>query len=123
MISIVSVCILDQIVDIMNGNKPDSINIVMGKNNNVRLIPCICIHVFYKTCIHVCPSDGTLWCPVSRITTPLTRKTPFLWISMKSRLVRAARETSKFHNCLLLANNRRRYMAEILPIRRKIISN
>ena len=32
------------------------------------------------------------WCPVSRITTPLARKRPFRWISMKSRLVRAARK-------------------------------
>ena len=36
------------------------------------------------------------WCPLSRITTPLARKRPIHWISMKSRLVRAARETSKF---------------------------
>ena len=35
MISIVAVCI-DQIVDIMNGNKPGSINIAMGKINNVQ---------------------------------------------------------------------------------------
>ena len=33
------------------------------------------------------------WCPVSRITIPLTRS--FHWIMMKSRLMRAARETSK----------------------------
>ena len=33
------------------------------------------------------------WCPVSKITTPLACKRPFHWISMKSRLVRAARET------------------------------
>ena len=32
-------------------------------------------------------------CPVSRITTPLARKRPLHWISKKSRLVRAARET------------------------------
>ena len=37
------------------------------------------------------------WCPVSRIT-PLARKRPFHWISMKSKLVRATRETSKFQN-------------------------
>ena len=61
---------------------------------------------------------------VSRITTPLARKRPFHSISMKiSRLMRAARETSKFHNLLLLTNNRRRYMAEMLPIRRKTPSN
>ena len=34
--------------------------------------------------------------PVSRITTTLARKRPFHWISMKRRLVRAARENSKF---------------------------
>ena len=38
------------------------------------------------------------WWPVSRITTPLARKRSFHWISMKSRLVRAAKETSKFQN-------------------------
>ena len=46
------------------------------------------------------------WCPVSRITTTWHAKERFT----ESKLVRAARETS---NC------RRRYMAEILPIRRK----
>ena len=50
-------------------------------------------------------------------------KRPFHWISMKSRLVRAARETSKFQNSSLLTNSRHRYMAEILPIRRKTLSN
>ena len=54
------------------------------------------------------------WCPVSRITTPLARKRPFPLILMKSRLVRAASETSKF---------RRRYMTEILPIRPETLSN
>ena len=45
------------------------------------------------------------------------RKGPFLWISQKNWLVRAARDTSKFitYN---LPISRRRYMAEILPIRR-----
>ena len=43
------------------------------------------------------------WCPVSGITTPLTR----------SRLKRAARETD---SCC-------RYMAEILPLRLKTQSN
>ena len=57
------------------------------------------------------------WCPVSKITTPLARKRPFPLISMKSRLVRAASETSKFRNRLHLTNSRCRYMAEILPIR------
>ena len=35
------------------------------------------------------------WCPVSKIT-PSALKRPFHWISMKCKLVRAARETSKF---------------------------
>ena len=34
------------------------------------------------------------WCPMSRITTPLAQRSVY-WILMKSRLVRAARETSK----------------------------
>ena len=38
------------------------------------------------------------WCPVSRIIATLTRIRPFPCISKKSRLVRASRETSKFHN-------------------------
>ena len=63
------------------------------------------------------------WCPVSRITTPLARKRLFYWISMKSRLMKAARGTSKFQNWLHLTYCRRRYMAEILPIRRKTQSN
>ena len=63
------------------------------------------------------------WCPVSRITTPLARKRPFRWISLKSRLVRAARETSKLQNRSYITNSRRRYMAEILPIWRKTLSN
>ena len=54
---------------------------------------------------------------------PLARKRPFRWISMKSRLLRAARETSKFKNCSHLTNSRRRYMDEILPIWRKTLSN
>ena len=52
--------------------------------------------------------------------TPLTRKRPFLWISMKSMFVKAARETSKFQNLLRLTNSRCRYKAEVLPIRHKI---
>ena len=44
-------------------------------------------------------------------------------ISLKSRIVRAARGTSKFQNWSHLTNSRRRYMAEILPIRRKTLSN
>ena len=65
------------------------------------------------------------WCPVSRITTPLARKRPFHWVSMKSRLelVRAARKPSKFQNWSYFTNSRRRYMTEILPIRRKTLSD
>ena len=58
------------------------------------------------------------WCPVSRKANPLARKRPFHWISTKSRLVRAAMETSKFHKKLVSC---RRCMAEILPIRRKTL--
>ena len=61
------------------------------------------------------------WCPVSRITTPLARKRPFHWISTKRRLVRAARETSKFHRWSSCINSIWPYMAEILPIRRKTL--
>ena len=45
------------------------------------------------------------WCPVVRITIPLARQRPFLWISWKSRLVRAARKTSNFitYNSLIVA--------------------
>ena len=63
------------------------------------------------------------WCPRSRITTSLTYKRPFFWISMKSRLVRAATETSTFHKWSPFIKSRRRYMAEILAIRRKTLYN
>ena len=43
--------------------------------------------------------------------------------SRKSRLVRAARETSKFQDLSYFTNSRRRYMTEILPIRRETLSN
>ena len=36
------------------------------------------------------------WCPASKISTPLEHKRPFRWISIKRRLVRAAKETSRF---------------------------
>ena len=36
------------------------------------------------------------WCPVSRVTTPIARKRPYLWISKSSRLVR--RKLLKFHS-------------------------
>ena len=57
------------------------------------------------------------WCPVSTITTPLARN------GLKSRLVRAAKETSKLQDWSLLTNSCSRYMAEILPIRRETLSN
>ena len=50
---------------------------------------------------------------MSRITTPLARKRPFLWISMKSRLVRAARETSELHKWSPFIKSNPRYMVEI----------
>ena len=53
----------------------------------------------------------------------LTRKRSFHWISMKSRLVKGDRETSIFQNWLYFTNSRRRYLPEILPIRRKTLSN
>ena len=77
----------------------------------------------YKLQMHIYTPNSIFNVPVSRTTTPLTRIRPFHWNSMKSRLVGAARETSKFHNSLLLTNSRRCYMAEILPIRRKTLSN
>ena len=61
-------------------------------------------------------------CPVSRTTTLLTQR-PFHWISMMIRLMRAAKGTSKFQKSSHLSNSRRRYMTEILPIRRKTLSN
>ena len=45
------------------------------------------------------------------------------WISIKSRLVRAARETSIFQNWSNFANSCHLYIAEILPIRLKTLSN
>ena len=53
--------------------------------------------------------------------TPLARKIPFLWISIKNKLLRAARETSKFQNLSHLSYSRCRNMAVILPIWRKIL--
>ena len=41
---------------------------------------------------------------------------------MKGKLVRAAIASSKFQNLSHLTNSRLRYMAEILPIRRKTLS-
>ena len=45
------------------------------------------------------------------------------WNSIKSRLVRAARETSIFQNWSNFANSGHLYIAEILPIRLKTLSN
>ena len=59
------------------------------------------------------------WFSVSRITTQLARKRLFRWISIKSRLMRAAKETIWSH----LTSSRRRYLAEILPWRCKTLSN
>ena len=87
-----------------------------------KLFVYIHVHVAGEICHLSIVSVGwdVKWCPVSRITTPLARKRPFHWISMKSRLVR---EISKFHNWLLLTFSRRRYIAEILPISRNTLSN
>ena len=53
-------------------------------------------------------------CPVSRITTPLGRKLPFHWIPMKNFAI-SKRITFNL--------SRGRYMAEILPIWHKTLSN
>ena len=67
-------------------------------------------------------SEGCLYVLTAVLLWPLRCISPCSqWISMKSRLVRAARETSKFHKSSLFNNSRRRYMAEILPIRRKTL--
>ena len=82
------------------------------------------LHFLYFYLKLLCLSDGTLnGAPCQGLQLPLARKRPFHWISMKSRLVRAARETSKFQNWSHFTDSRRRYMAEILPIRRKTPSN
>ena len=56
-------------------------------------------------------------------TFPLSHKRPFHWISMKSRLKTAARETSKFLKWSQFFNSRRHYMAIILQIRCKRLCN
>ena len=62
------------------------------------------------------------WCHRSRITTPWHARL-FHWISMNCRLVRASKENQKFQNWSFLTKNCGRYMAEILPIRRKPLTN
>ena len=60
----------------------------------------------------------------SHLPPPLECERPFHWISMKSRLARAAKEIFKIQNWSLFTYSSRRYMAEILLIQRKtIISN
>ena len=71
---------------------------------------------FYTFYIFMSVGWDVKWCPVSRITTSLARKRLFHKISMKSRLVRAVRETLKFQNQSHFTNNRRRYKAEILVL-------
>ena len=68
------------------------------------------------------------WCPLSRITTLLARKRLLHWVSKKSRLVRAARETSEFLNWSLLTYSRPviwlkycRYGVKHYPINQLII--
>ena len=81
------------------------------------------IHISFLNHFHMAVRWDVKWCPVSRIKSPLARKRPFHWIPMKRKLVRAAMGTSKFQNWSHLKNSRQRYMAEILPIRRKTLSN
>ena len=60
------------------------------------------------------------WWPVSMITTPRQA-----WLSKKRRLMKTARETSKFQNWPYFNNNNRLSMAEIHvpPIQRKTPTN
>ena len=50
---------------------------------------------------------------------PLGTQKSVLLNVMNNRLVRAVRKTSKFQNWSHLTNSHRRYIAEIMPIRRK----
>ena len=59
---------------------------------------------------------------VSTMLTYLLHFQLFHWISMKST-IGSWRPPGKLQNWLLLTNSRRRYMAEIMPIRRKTLSN
>ena len=83
----------------------------------------IFLKVFTSLVIFMSVGWDVKWCPVSRITTPLARKRPSHWISMTSKLVKDARETSKLHKLLPFINGRRRYVAEILPIQRQTLYN
>ena len=68
---------------------------------------CVSILVIYKyilICFYLIFMSvrwDVKWCPVSRITRSMARKRPFHWISMKSRLVRAVRETND-HRLLII---------------------
>ena len=84
---------------------------------------CVVKHVLFRHCV-------TMKMTIQRVCTKphalRTDKSDIGGRSLdfdKSRLVRAARETSKFHNWLLLTNTLRCYMAEILPIQCKTLSN
>ena len=57
----------------------------------------------------LCPSDGMLMVPRDN---PLARIRPFQELAREGR-------RGNFHNLQILTNSFRRYMAEILPIRRK----
>lgn len=58
------------------------------------------------------------WCPVSSITAPFARRSLFLQILKKSKVVKATRETSTFHT-ISYPDSSCRDMAGILPIRQK----
>ena len=66
-----------------------------------------------------------LWKPISVQSRMFTWsiKPVEIWITMKSRLVRTARETSKLHIWSPFINSRRRFMTEVLLIRCKTLYN
>ena len=75
------------------------------------------------------PKKETTWKLLMSRFLVVSSRFPFLEnrffhpVLMKSRLVRAAKETSNFQNWLYSTHSRRRFMAEILPILRKTLSN
>ena len=87
------------------------------------------LHNIHTQCLLCTTFIQSLWtmsfklCPVSRITTSLAYKIPFHWISMYSRLVRAARETTKLKKWSLIPNSGCHYIAEILLIGHITLSN
>ena len=71
-----------------------SLNLVEIAAKTVIVIKCIVIKMSILK--DICPSDGTLNGAMSSITTRLASKNLFYLISIKCRLVRAARETLNF---------------------------